>query len=977
MKKFKKVSIIIAMIFSIILPIYSKALAKDKKDPISFEYTEEFKEYINLPEEERKNAIQPRAYEVVDTGIFTANPVYLAKLYGASLNKKFSLKDVIPGNIVVKNQQGTSDCWAFSALASLETNLAMVQDATKVYDFSERHMDYATSKTFANNTINPVGFDRLPGSAGNWEIALSYLTNGSGAIDESQMPFQNNTDIINISEIQNKTVTSQVYDTITFPTHKITDDLTQMKQQMKEHIKTYGAVVASIYMDQNTNNMEYTNRTTGAMYCNDGTKSINHQIALIGWDDDYEVSNFNTSHKPNNPGAWIAKNSWGTDLGDNGIMYISYEDIFVYNNVYGIIKSANSVDYENIYQYSEFGANGDVNIPSSKAYVANIFDKKTSGKEYIQSVAITLAETATCKVYVNPNGSDISAINLKEVALKEGASKTLGSGYHILEFETPVQIKENNFAVVVEMQGTRANQIKVPVEAKFTDGDHKIYSTVTIENSKCFITYGNTIGNNWIDLSKLTERSQSAQNVDNTIKAFTISNYADHSLNRIEITKAPTKTSYFEGENFNKNGMIVTAYYNDDTSKEIENYTIEDGNNLKNGQTSVKVKFEDKEASQTINVEKNTVESIKIKNPPTSTEYYAKHDFDVAGMVVEATYKDGTTKEITDYTITNGNKLDVSQEYVTISYGGKTVNQKITVKANPISELKIITSPTKVKYFTGDNFDTTGMVIYAVYEDGYRTEVKDYTIEGGTELAESQQYVTIKFDGKTVNQYISVVAKPENSDFSNIKATVKDISYYVFSDTNKQDYILLSIDISGIKTSKNSQILDYYYYLSNKSNESNIQNWVKIDENVSDGTLTFKIDTKDISNYNEIKDATDIYLYIKEVATSNQEQVSYISNAMKLEAKTGTNVALNLNDKTVTNKTIQANTTNSNSSNGVTSETYTGYTVAGSSSNDKTTTPASSLPKTGLKTVLAIIIIITILGVYVYIRYKNLKKYIK
>jgi len=38
--------------------------------------------------------------------------------------------------------------------------------------------------------------------------------------------------------------------------------------------------------------------------------SVNHGVALIGWD--------------NGKGAWIVKNSWGTDWADNGFVYVKY-----------------------------------------------------------------------------------------------------------------------------------------------------------------------------------------------------------------------------------------------------------------------------------------------------------------------------------------------------------------------------------------------------------------------------------------------------------------------------------------------------------------------------------------------------------------------------------------------------------------------------------------------------------------------------
>ena len=79
------------------------------------------------------------------------------------------------------------------------------------------------------------------------------------------------------------------------------------------------------------------------------------------------------------------------------------------------------------------------------------------------------------------------------------------------------------------------------------------------------------------------------------------------------------------------------------------------------------------------------VKSIEITTQPTKTEYTAGENFDPAGMVVTAVYKDGTKDVLTanDYMIFHGNKLKQGQTYVTIQYmlnpDIKTY-QKITVK---------------------------------------------------------------------------------------------------------------------------------------------------------------------------------------------------------------------------------------------------------------------------------------------------------
>lgn len=66
---------------------------------------------------------------------------------------------------------------------------------------------------------------------------------------------------------------------------------------------------------------------------------------------------------------------------------------------------------------------------------------------------------------------------------------------------------------------------------------------------------------------------------------------AKKTLINIEITAPPTKTTYIEGQNFDATGMKVTAKYSDNSSEEITNYTITDGNDLRADKTSVTISY--------------------------------------------------------------------------------------------------------------------------------------------------------------------------------------------------------------------------------------------------------------------------------------------------------------------------------------------------------------------------------------------------
>lgn len=154
----------------------------------------------------------------------------------------------------------------------------------------------------------------------------------------------------------------------------------------------------------------------------------------------------------------------------------------------------------------------------------------------------------------------------------------------------------------------------------------------------------------------------------------------------IAVTTPPDKTSYKPGEFFDTTGMVITASFDNNTSKVIQGYTYSPNGALEIGNDTITISYTKsgitKTTTQTITIYYLT--GIQITNNPTKMEYYEGDTFSKTGMVVVATYSNDSTKTLADadYTVTP-EIMVCSNSLLTISY----TERNITVTAPLIVEV--------------------------------------------------------------------------------------------------------------------------------------------------------------------------------------------------------------------------------------------------------------------------------------------------
>lgn len=353
----------------------------------------------------------------VDDRVNTTYPAY------------YDLRDVDGKLPPVQDQDGYPACWSFAVYCSLETCLR--PDQAK--DFSEWHL------------YNNHGFDRPEG--GNAEIATAYMARWAGPVDESDAPYGSTA-----AGSGQLNPTKHVQQVMFLPKRNGPLD----NNTTKWFIMNYGAIYTGIRYDRDSFSNVFS-----SLYLR-WDDEINHGVAIVGWDDNFPADHF-VSPAPGN-GAFIARNSWGQDYGENGHFYISYYDAVVipkacFNNAEDV------TNYGAIYQYDPFGATLALGRsgegPATMYWGANIFT--AINDQPIEAVSFyTTDANAECEIYVYKNNSANSPVD-GELAAQHSVGFAY-PGYYTVRLNTPVFLNRGQrFSVVVQFTNS-SFPFPVPIE---------------------------------------------------------------------------------------------------------------------------------------------------------------------------------------------------------------------------------------------------------------------------------------------------------------------------------------------------------------------------------------------------------------------------------------------------------------------------------------------------------------------------------
>lgn len=428
-----------------------------------------------------------------------------------------------------------------SAIILAASSSAFFASAKDQYDFSEVNM---VSNCYENGLNS---FDGAIDDGGNAGMALAYLSRWDGPVSESEDPYPESgesTDIVH-RELEAQ---YHIQNAVCLPVRTSYTD----NDTIKQAILSYGAVSSSFYcadkgFDDSLTNYYYASKAS-SFFTQDGGY---HAIAIVGWDDNYSKNNFKT--KPSGNGAFICKNSWGTESGENGYFYVSYYTAtfgFLENTVYNDCESNDN--YDNEYQLDTLGATAEYGNVDSKdnevIYQANVFPKTGTGLSYNQTLCAasfyTYDEGEEYEVYVATDykGTTSLADAIKGKAVASGNMQY--AGYHTVDFSNISLKKGTRFAVIIKTysSGGATTYIESPIIDYSSNARANPGESFYLDNGK------------WCDLTAYEDNSNFC------IKAFTDDLNDDSSAGDVKIIYGTTKDNCTSGKTYSvaeaqKNGL--------------------------------------------------------------------------------------------------------------------------------------------------------------------------------------------------------------------------------------------------------------------------------------------------------------------------------------------------------------------------------------------------------------------------------------
>lgn len=334
-------------------------------------------------------------------------------------------------------------------------------------DLSEWNMLMALT-----DTVNsPVAWQYGVNGGGHVFTSTAYFASWYGPVSEKLDVYDDTRTDLNFVDYSNQAL-YHVQNALYLPN----DSKEAFISHVKSALYNYGAVGAAVMAAWSYFTPDYKNLFVDDAYQYRLSGDGGHTITIVGWDDNYSKDNFTgnpqayanetgqtvTIPKPQNDGAFICKNSWGTEnAGEDGFFYLSYEDsqyLMLNPTVYFADEVADN--YNRQYTNSIKGTSS-YWAPAGETTVSEKFVSKSN--ELLKAVSFEMASANTHYTFYLRKNNEPDA-QMKKIA--EGTKKY--AGFYTVRLPEAILLEQgDNFEIILHAENTTGGNVSVGMSINF------------------------------------------------------------------------------------------------------------------------------------------------------------------------------------------------------------------------------------------------------------------------------------------------------------------------------------------------------------------------------------------------------------------------------------------------------------------------------------------------------------------------------
>ena len=368
---------------------------------------------------------------LITTACFTAS--------AASVPSKYSAVEkglVTP----VKTQGNYGSCAAFAAVSCMESDyIKQGYGTADNTDFSEAYLFWYAVNSLWNDEKSGYNGDGVSVISNTYmegasDIDLfSALKTDSGIAYEYDFPYSP----YDASRMGYYTDAERFASGCNVRIKDIVELDVSDRNDVKDWILKHGSAAVAF------NGTRFYEGSNGTVARNNLALINNHEATIVGWDDDFIAQGLFSSFVMKEKGAWLVKNSWGEEWGDNGYFWLPYSDPTI-STIMGFTVTVNN-DCAVKYSYNGYAAyfyGREVPVKG-----ANLFTAEQSGT--ISKVAFYVYKDTDITVGGYSDNGDGIPDSGKRLAGFKGHYDD--EGYYTVSLSSPAKIaKGQKFYVVGE-----------------------------------------------------------------------------------------------------------------------------------------------------------------------------------------------------------------------------------------------------------------------------------------------------------------------------------------------------------------------------------------------------------------------------------------------------------------------------------------------------------------------------------------------